>query len=160
MATPKMAQFMFGDQPGGIVDARVIGRVAVLVEDPGQLGHPLGEAPTLEPSPRPLDSALSSLRKHRVELSRVGVLDVFEQLVGDLGVGADRERRRPASVSRRSAGARGLSGSRRRSRVRLAAVRRAVAAPRDRDPAPCIRARAGHGSWLHLGVACVRLTDC
>ena len=82
---------VLGDDEGAVVAALEIGEVAVLVEDAGDDADLLVEGETGGALPRPLQAAGSAAVEDAGEEGGVLVLDVLEELVGEVDVVAGEE---------------------------------------------------------------------
>jgi cation transport regulator ChaB len=83
---------VLGDAERFVREGLEVREVPVLVQDSGELGHLVGEPPSLQAGQRSLDPAAPSAFEDSLERGRVLLLHVREELVRDLAVGLGEER--------------------------------------------------------------------
>ena len=77
---------MLGDAPTPVVELFDVGQVAVLVEDPRQLGHLLVEAHLAQAGLRPGQAPTAAVLEELCHLVAVGPAEIAEQLGGEVPV--------------------------------------------------------------------------
>ncbi len=82
---------VLAEEVAAVIVGDEVGEVAVFVEDVGDLRHLLGEGQAGEADLGALQAAAAAFLEDLGQECRVGLLDVFEQFVGEIDVVAGEE---------------------------------------------------------------------